>query len=464
MTIVPPLVGRHGVVPAPLRRGLRPGPRPHRHGQRRLPGEPVGRAGRPGVRPRGTATAGGSRASPATYLDARLRAQKLVAHLLPVRRVPVGGGGAPSCSAPAPRSIVATARSPPASSSPSCSTSTSSSRRSSSCRRCSTPTSRRPRRARPDRASCCRRPTLTPAAADPVPIRRPARRARSRFATSTSRYPTAPDDEALRGVDLRSSRARRWRFVGETGAGKSTLVKLVARFYDRPSGAVRVDGVDVRDARPRRATAASSASSPRRRSCSPGTVARQHRLRPARRHRRRGRGGRPGRRRPRGGGRGSRRLPRRHRRAGPVAVGRAAPADRARPGPALVDPAILLLDEATSQPRPGHRGAVNRAMGVVAEAGHDDPDRPPAADGRRRRPDRGDGRRRVVEVGQPPRAARRRGHYAQSWAAFEDRRPRPGLGDRRRLTPTRSDRRCGHQTTVRCISTNSRRIRPASGG
>jgi ATP-binding cassette, subfamily B, bacterial len=35
--------------------------------------------------------------------------------------------------------------------------------------------------------------------------------------------------------------------VGQTGAGKSTIVKLIARFYDVTSGAVLVDGVDVRD-------------------------------------------------------------------------------------------------------------------------------------------------------------------------------------------------------------------------
>src|SRR5262249_56135204 len=35
--------------------------------------------------------------------------------------------------------------------------------------------------------------------------------------------------------------------VGETGAGKSTLVKLVARFYDVTAGSVLVDGADVRD-------------------------------------------------------------------------------------------------------------------------------------------------------------------------------------------------------------------------
>ena len=35
--------------------------------------------------------------------------------------------------------------------------------------------------------------------------------------------------------------------VGETGAGKSTMVKMVARFYDPTAGAVLVDGVDLRD-------------------------------------------------------------------------------------------------------------------------------------------------------------------------------------------------------------------------
>ncbi len=44
---------RHLVVPPALGRRLRRGPRPHRHGQRQLPGEPLGRAGRPGLRPRG---------------------------------------------------------------------------------------------------------------------------------------------------------------------------------------------------------------------------------------------------------------------------------------------------------------------------------------------------------------------------------------------------------------------------
>ncbi|HEY5017123.1 MAG TPA: ATP-binding cassette domain-containing protein, partial [Streptosporangiaceae bacterium] len=35
--------------------------------------------------------------------------------------------------------------------------------------------------------------------------------------------------------------------VGQTGAGKSTIVKLVARFYDATAGSVRIDGTDVRE-------------------------------------------------------------------------------------------------------------------------------------------------------------------------------------------------------------------------
>jgi len=52
--------------------------------------------------------------------------------------------------------------------------------------------------------------------------------------------------EALRGIDLRISAGETVALVGETGAGKSTVMKLLARFYDPDVGAVRVDGQDVR--------------------------------------------------------------------------------------------------------------------------------------------------------------------------------------------------------------------------
>jgi ATP-binding cassette subfamily B protein len=51
---------------------------------------------------------------------------------------------------------------------------------------------------------------------------------------------------ALDRVSLRVAPGETIALVGATGAGKSTLVKLLARFYDAGSGAVLVDGVDVR--------------------------------------------------------------------------------------------------------------------------------------------------------------------------------------------------------------------------
>ncbi|THA28810.1 ABC transporter ATP-binding protein [Streptomyces sp. A1277] len=55
------------------------------------------------------------------------------------------------------------------------------------------------------------------------------------------------EEAALSGVDLRIPAGQTVAFVGETGAGKSTLVKLVARFYDPTSGRVTADGTDLRD-------------------------------------------------------------------------------------------------------------------------------------------------------------------------------------------------------------------------
>jgi ATP-binding cassette subfamily B protein len=58
------------------------------------------------------------------------------------------------------------------------------------------------------------------------------------------RYPTAVD-EALRGLSLHVAPGETVALVGETGAGKSTVVKLIARFYDPTGGSVLVDGVTV---------------------------------------------------------------------------------------------------------------------------------------------------------------------------------------------------------------------------
>jgi ATP-binding cassette subfamily B protein len=66
------------------------------------------------------------------------------------------------------------------------------------------------------------------------------------------RPPLAPpikDNEAnaLSGISLTIEPGETVALVGQTGAGKSTLVKLIARFYDATGGQVLVDGTDVRD-------------------------------------------------------------------------------------------------------------------------------------------------------------------------------------------------------------------------
>jgi len=52
--------------------------------------------------------------------------------------------------------------------------------------------------------------------------------------------------EALRGLDLHIAAHETVALVGETGAGKSTVLKLIARFYDPDSGSVTLDGLDLR--------------------------------------------------------------------------------------------------------------------------------------------------------------------------------------------------------------------------
>ena len=56
-----------------------------------------------------------------------------------------------------------------------------------------------------------------------------------------------PDREILHGVSFAVGAGRKLAIVGPTGAGKSTISRLLFRFYDVWEGGVEVDGVDVRD-------------------------------------------------------------------------------------------------------------------------------------------------------------------------------------------------------------------------
>jgi ATP-binding cassette subfamily B protein len=60
-------------------------------------------------------------------------------------------------------------------------------------------------------------------------------------------YGGGSEANALSGINLSVEPGETVALVGQTGAGKSTLVKLIARFYDATGGQVLVDGIDVRD-------------------------------------------------------------------------------------------------------------------------------------------------------------------------------------------------------------------------
>jgi ATP-binding cassette subfamily B protein len=87
-------------------------------------------------------------------------------------------------------------------------------------------------------------PPLVVPPVDPV---RPARlKGRVSLRGVSFAYPVAGARPALRDVNLEIPAGQAVALVGETGAGKSTVIKLLTRFYDPVAGAVEVDGIDLR--------------------------------------------------------------------------------------------------------------------------------------------------------------------------------------------------------------------------
>jgi len=56
-----------------------------------------------------------------------------------------------------------------------------------------------------------------------------------------------PDEPVLRNVSLTAEPGQTIAIVGPTGAGKTTIINLIPRFYEVTRGAVLIDGIDVRD-------------------------------------------------------------------------------------------------------------------------------------------------------------------------------------------------------------------------
>jgi ATP-binding cassette subfamily B protein len=82
----------------------------------------------------------------------------------------------------------------------------------------------------------------------PEPSRpEPLPRAAGRLDVEAVRFGYLDDRPVLPALDLHVPAGQTVALVGSTGAGKTTLARLVARFYDPVSGTVRLDGVDLRD-------------------------------------------------------------------------------------------------------------------------------------------------------------------------------------------------------------------------
>ena len=63
-------------------------------------------------------------------------------------------------------------------------------------------------------------------------------------------YPARPDTAALDGVDITIAPGERVAIVGPSGAGKTTMLQLLLRFYDPAEGRILIDGMDVRSFAP----------------------------------------------------------------------------------------------------------------------------------------------------------------------------------------------------------------------
>ncbi len=74
---------------------------------------------------------------------------------------------------------------------------------------------------------------------------------RIEFESVTFSYPSRPGTLAVDSFSLDVARGETLAVVGPSGAGKTTLVQLLLRFYDPQSGTIRIDGVDISLAEPR---------------------------------------------------------------------------------------------------------------------------------------------------------------------------------------------------------------------
>ena len=91
-----------------------------------------------------------------------------------------------------------------------------------------------------------RSPVADPARPLALPPRKAGHGSAVAFESVTFHYPSRPQTPALRDLNLQIRPGETVALVGPSGAGKSTVLQLLMRYYDCSTGAVRLDGVDVR--------------------------------------------------------------------------------------------------------------------------------------------------------------------------------------------------------------------------
>lgn len=84
----------------------------------------------------------------------------------------------------------------------------------------------------------------TPATPSPLPA---SPQGNLQFEEVSFSYPSRPEQRAIDNLNLNIAPGSSLALVGSSGAGKSTLVDLILRFYDVQGGAIRFDGIDIRE-------------------------------------------------------------------------------------------------------------------------------------------------------------------------------------------------------------------------
>ena len=79
----------------------------------------------------------------------------------------------------------------------------------------------------------------------PNAIEMPAIRGEVEFDQVTAAY--VPNEPVLKGVSFTAKPGETIAVVGQTGAGKTTIINLIPRFYDVVSGEIKIDGINIAD-------------------------------------------------------------------------------------------------------------------------------------------------------------------------------------------------------------------------